>query len=80
MTPDVVQAKAVSATHVEVRFSNGVTGVLDVSPYFSAPALAKLQNPVFFRRAHADHGTVVWDDDVDLSPESVWAKAVKSET
>ena len=58
--------------------NNGVTGVLDVSPYFTAPGLAKLKDPKFFQRAHAHHGTVVWDGDVDLCPDSVWLESIKA--
>ncbi|MBM4346342.1 MAG: DUF2442 domain-containing protein [Deltaproteobacteria bacterium] len=42
------------------------------------PAFAPLREPGFFYRAHAAHGTVAWNHDVDLSPETVWAETVRS--
>ena len=77
MNPRVRVARAVSDTHVAVEFSNGETGVLDVSPYFVFPAFAELKSPAYFRRAHAAHGTVVWSDEIDLCPDTVWEDAVK---
>ena len=77
MNPRTVQAAAIDDRRVAVTFNNGVTGVLDVSPYFTMPGLARLRDPSFFRQAHAHHGTVVWDEDADLCPDLVWAKSVK---
>ncbi len=77
MNPRVVQAIAISPTHVAVTFANGERGVLDVTPYLAFPAFAALRDEAVFRRAHAAHGTVVWTDEADLCPDSVWDEAVR---
>ena len=77
MNPRVVSAMAISDTQVAVTFANGECGVLDVSRYLALPAFASIREPGAFRRAHVGHGTVVWSDEVDLCPDSVWAEAVR---
>ena len=76
MNPRTVLAAAIDDHRVAVTFNNGVTGTLDVSQYFTLPGLAKFKEPSLFRQAHAHHGTVVGDDDVDLCPDSVWVESV----
>ncbi len=75
--PRVVSACAVDDTHVAVSFSDGTNGTLGVGPYLQFPAFAPLNDHSFFRRAHAAHGTVVWSDEIDLCPDTVWEEAVQ---
>ena len=75
--PRVVSARAVDDTHVAVAFSDGSDGLLDVGPYLRFPAFAPLNDHAFFRRVHAAHGTVVWSDEIDLCPDTVWVEAVR---
>jgi hypothetical protein len=77
MQPRVIHAQALSDTVVEVSFTTGETGRLDVTPWLAYPAFAPLRDPGLFRRAHAAHGTVVWTDEIDLCPDTVWAEAVR---
>jgi hypothetical protein len=77
MNPRVVHAKACSPTAVSIIFTNGDHGVLDVSRYLQFPVFAPLRDPGFFARVHADRGTVVWSDELDLCPDTVWADTVR---
>ncbi|MFM2152153.1 MAG: hypothetical protein RL199_588 [Pseudomonadota bacterium] len=75
--PIVASAEAVSDTHVRVTFSDGSIGTFDVTTYLGYPAFAPLADRAFFRRAHAAHGTIVWSEDIDLCPDTVWEEAVR---
>lgn len=77
MHPRVVHAEAITDLRVAVTFANGERGVLDMRPYLVLPVFQILADPGQFRRAHADHGTVAWSEDLDLCPDSVWADAVR---
>jgi len=77
MQPRVIRAEAVSDVEVDVIFSNGERGRLDMTPYLAYAAFQPLREPGLFRRAHAAHGTVVWTDEIDLCPDTVWAEAVR---
>ena len=55
-----------------VSFSNGEQRIFDAAPLLDMPIYAPLREPSFFRRAHIECGTVVWSDELDVSPESLY--------
>ena len=57
---------------LRVRFSNGEVRQFDCKPYLSYPAYAPLENPGLFSSARIEHGTVVWNDDIDVSPANLY--------
>jgi hypothetical protein len=69
LNPRVSSAEAIGEHRLAVVF--------DVGPYLAYPAFAALRDAAFFRRAHAAHGTVVWSDEVDLCPDTVWLESEK---
>jgi hypothetical protein len=62
---------------VNVTFSNGEHGVFDMTPYLNYPCYAPLKEPQVFARVVAAHGTLAWPEEIDISPEAVWADAVR---
>lgn len=75
---EVVQAVKVVRPYVlEVRFTDGVQGFVDVEPFLNGPVFAPLRDPVQFAEAAVDScaGTVVWPNGADLSPEFLHANA-----
>ena len=36
----------------------------------------RLTDERFFNTVRADYGTIVWDDNIDVAPESVWERSV----
>lgn len=74
---EVTDAVPMDSHRVAVRFDDGFTGVLDMRKYFEWPAYRKLTNPVFFKTARQDLGTVVWGDgNIDVAPEVAREEAV----
>ena len=58
---------------IKVRFDNGACGIFDCKPLLNDAFWSPIRDVDFFNRAHAECGTIVWDDAVDVAPETVWS-------
>ena len=63
---------------VEVEFDTGECGVFNCAYLTKDAYWARLADPKFFNTAHAEYGTIVWSDNIDVAPETVWERAVLS--
>ncbi len=59
-----------------VTFSTGEKKVFDMKPYLHYPVFRKLENSGFFTLASVDYGTVTWPGDIDIAPETLFAKGI----
>ena len=76
MTPDVISVKALPNYYLEVLFENGEGRGFDMKPYLSYPAFSPLTEQHLFMNAHVAYGTVVWNDDIDMSPDTLYLKGI----
>ena len=64
---------------VELKFSDGTTRVVDLSPYLKGPIFDELkQNPSLFQQVRVDRelGTIVWPNGADICPDVLrWDRA-----
>ncbi len=74
MTPDVIRVKATPDFFIEAEFATGELRRFDMRPYLEYPAFSSLKVPDLFMRAHVDHGVVVWNEDIDLSPDTLYLR------
>jgi len=74
MTPDVVEVKALPNFVIEATFADGEVRRLSMHPYLDYPAFAELKEGSLFMRAHVAHGVVAWNDEIDLSPDTLYLK------
>ncbi len=77
-TPLLVSATPTDGYGVHVVFEDGTVGDVDLS-YLPARGgvFAPLQDEKYFRRlrAGAEAGTIVWPNDADIAPETLYAHA-----
>ena len=59
-----------------LTFANGDQRVYDARPLLQKELYASLKNPVFFLRAKASCGTVVWSDEIDIAPEHLYERSL----
>ena len=59
-----------------ITFSDGKKGTFDFSDLLDEKCYEPLKNKAFFKMAHIDYNTVVWNDDIDIAPEYLY-KEVK---
>ena len=59
-----------------LTFSNGERRLYDAKPLLGYNLFAPFENLSFFMKAHCDGITVVWNDELDIAPESLYEKSV----
>jgi hypothetical protein len=82
-TPLLTEAKALDGYVVSVRFEDGTAGNVDLS-YLTGygGVFEPLKDPEYFRQLRADEeaGTIVWPNDADIAPETLYAHATRLTT
>ncbi len=74
MLTKVSKVVALDDFRLDLTFSDGSRGVADLSHDLDGP-LSALRDPELWREAHVARGVVVWNDDFDLAPEFLYARA-----
>ncbi len=57
-------------------FENGEKRVFDMSSYLDQKPFCKLKNSPLFLKATIAYGTVVWPGNIDIAPETLYARSV----
>ena len=74
----VTKAKPLRGLKIAVEFDGGEKGVYDCTRLTGDDYWSRLKDPKFFKTARAEYGTIVWDDNIDVAPESVWRDFVRA--
>ena len=72
MNPDVTAVQALPNFKLLVEFSTGERRRFDVQPLLNFPVYQRLQKAGYFSSARVENGTVAWDEQCDLSPDSIY--------
>jgi len=78
-TPLLIEASPLDGYIVHVRFEDGTTGDVDLAYLREYGGVFEpLRDPAFFRqlRADAEAGTIVWPNEADIAPETLYARAL----
>jgi hypothetical protein len=82
-TPLLIEATPRNGYTVHVRFQDGTSADVDLS-YLTeyGGVFEPLRDPDYFRQLRADPeaGTIVWPNDADLAPETLYAHAQRRAT
>lgn len=70
----VTAVKALDGHRLDLRFNDGTHGVADLSGDLSGP-LAALTDPDLWALAHLRRDVVTWNDELDIAPEFLYARA-----
>jgi hypothetical protein len=67
----VMEARYVSGHTVWIRFRDGLTAEVDLTPVLRGPIFEPLRNVEYFRRfqVHPEFHTLVWPNGADVAPE-----------
>jgi hypothetical protein len=74
----LLEAEPLDGCLVRVRFEDGTAAEVDLSYLLNYGGVFEpLRDPEYFRRLRADGeaGTIVWPNDADIAPESLYAAA-----
>ena len=78
MIPDVISAKYIEHYKIEIGFEDGKKGIVDFSKYLKTGGVfEKFKNIEYFKnfKINEDLGIVTWQDELDVSPESLYTEA-----
>lgn len=70
----VTKVKALDGSRLDLTFSDGTHGIANLSRDLKGP-LAALRDAALWPTAHIRRGVVTWNDDLDLAPEFLYARA-----
>ncbi len=60
---------------LRITFNNGEIRLFNVTPYLVYPAFEVLKTIGLFMQARVAHNTVVWNEEVDMAPESLYLES-----
>lgn len=55
-----------------IKFTNGEEKIFDMKPYLDKGVFKALNDVAVFTTAHTAWGTVVWNEDIDMSPDTLY--------
>ncbi|MBI5235196.1 MAG: DUF2442 domain-containing protein [Deltaproteobacteria bacterium] len=73
---DVISVKTLGDHTLELVFENGAKRIFDMEPFFDRKPFVKLKGSPLFFKASVRYGTVVWPEDIDIAPETLWSRSV----
>jgi len=73
---DVISVKTRDDYTLELVFENGEKRIFDMKLFCDRNPFVKLLNSPLFFKASVQHGTVTWPGDIDIAPETLWARSV----
>lgn len=82
-TPLLIDARPLGGYVVGVRFQDGTAGDVDLAYLTECGGVFEpLKDPEYFAqlRADAEAGTIVWPNDADIAPETLYAHAKRLTT
>ena len=62
---------------LDISFSNGESGILDMKPYLSFGVFKRIKDCSSFKKVSVSFDTIEWESGVDLDPEFVYDKCKK---
>jgi hypothetical protein len=74
----LIEAKPTEGYAVHVRFEDSTSADVDLSYLLDYGGIFEpLRDPEYFRRLRVDlnAGTIVWPDEADIAPETLYARA-----
>jgi hypothetical protein len=77
-TPLLTEAQPLDGYGVHVQFEDGTTADVDLSYLLDYGGVFEpLRDPAYFAQLRADPeaGTIVWPNDADIAPETLYAHA-----
>jgi hypothetical protein len=79
---DVVSVEPVGDYRIDVVFSDGTAGTVDLEARLWGPMFEPLRDPSLFAAVRLDEsaGTIVWPNGADLAPETLYDEVIRSTT
>ena len=77
MNPRIKEVQPLSGYLLQLTFTNGETGTYDCRPLLEFGVFRELQDETYFRQARVEGGTVVWPNEQDICPDTLYLDSEK---
>ena len=77
MNPRILNVIPTEDYKLELIFTNGEKGVYDCSNLLNFGVFKELQNKAYFKKAAVMDGTVVWPNEQDICPDTLYIDSEK---
>lgn len=77
MNPRVKSVEATDDYHLRLTFTNGEVGDYDCKHLLNFGVFQEFQEIAYFMRATVMHGTVVWPNDQDICPDTLYEDSIR---
>lgn len=74
----VISANAIDDFTLDLQFNDGKLKRFDMKPYLDFPVFRELKDVEKFKRIKIVFGTVQWENEQDISPETLYLEGVES--
>ena len=74
--PRVIAAVPTEDYRLLLTFTNGEQRIFDFTPLLETPAFMPLANKSFFRLVKVAYGSVLWPQDIDYCPDTLYMQSV----
>ncbi len=78
MYPSVKKVISQDDYILSILFDNGEKGELDIKPMLNFGIFQRIKDFKTFKKVHVSFDTIQWDCGVDLDPEYVYKKCMKT--
>ena len=77
MNPRVKAVEPTDDYRLRLTFTNGEIGVFNCSHLVNVGVFREFQEIAYFMRASVAHGTVVWPNEQDICPDTLYEDSIK---
>ena len=79
MNPRIKSVQPTDDYRLLLQFTNGEQGIYDCTSLLDFGVFKELRDTHYFKRASVDNGTVVWPNQQDICPDTLYLDAIKIE-
>ncbi len=77
MNPRVASVVATHDYKLEIEFASGELGIYDCTPLLDFGVFQELRDVRYFQQARVEGGTVVWPNEQDICPDTLYEDSRK---
>ena len=72
---------ALAGCKIRVTYSDGVTGVIDLSDTIGKGVFRPLKDEAFFKKVYiGDHGQIAWSDEIEICPDAAYLELTEKDS
>ncbi len=75
MNPRIINVEPLEHYKLKLKFTDNTIREFDMSPYLNYPVYEDLKEPNLFNKATVFLGSVKWNDEIDMSPDTLFVES-----